>query len=92
MGKCVAAVYIFEHVFVGRLHAIFHHHESLSGQLAEIVECGFVDGIRASGDNQSDDVVLIECLLIFAFQCFEWCIGVGVGLEIGQKLHVGIFA
>ena len=88
----VASVDELERAVVGTLNAIFDHEESLLIEAAQVVEQfgGYAVGARPYHDAY--DIIHAQRLFIERLEMGEGSVGVGVGLEVGEILHVGVFA
>jgi len=78
-------------LITGTLNAIFHHQECMAVQFFQILKQFFRHTIRTRTDHQSYYPVYLQRLFIFTFQSFQFCISIGICLEIRQIFHLRIF-
>lgn len=87
----MASVDAAQRVVVGTLYAIFHDEEGMLRHLRESVEQGVAHTVGTRTYHYAHHVVYPQRLLIEAHQAVYGRIRVGIGLEIGEILHLRIF-
>ena len=90
--ESVASVDELQREVVGTLNTIFYDEEGTLIELAEIIEELVGHAVRSRANDDSHDVVDAQCLFVEYLKTVERVIGISIGLEVGQILHVGVFA
>lgn len=89
--KRMSAVDASEGIVVGTLHTIFHNEEGATVQVFQIVEEFIGYAVRSCADDDAHDIFDAEGLFVELAEMRDGGIGVGIGLEIGEILHLRIF-
>ena len=92
VGPRVAAVDGLQRGVVGAFGSILHYDLPGAVDLCERSQNLLIYAVGASADNQSLDAIDAQSLLVEGKQTIDRGMGVGVGLEIGEIAHLGIFA
>ena len=72
------------------LYTVLHEEEGALRELLEVVEEGLGHAVRARADDEPDDVFMTECLLVLRDAVLHLPVGIGVGLEVSEVLHLGV--
>ena len=87
----VPAVDASQRVVVSTLHTVFHDEEATLVQVFEIVEERVGHAVRARADDDTHNIFHLQGLFIELAETVDGGIGVGISLEVGQILHLGVF-
>lgn len=88
----VAAIDTRQRHVIDGFDAVFDEEEGEAVEFFEIVEEVVGHAIRTSAYDEPYDIGNGEGFFVFVFKVLEGIVGVGVGLEISEVLHVGVFA
>ena len=91
LGMGVTSIDAQECRVVDGLNAVFNNEESSTVQLFQIVKQSVRHAVGTGTDDDADDIGHGKRLFVFGFEMVERGVGVGVGLEVSQVLHLGIF-
>ena len=92
LSMSVTSVDALERGVIDRFDAVFDEEESALVELFELIQQGIRHTVRASANDQTDDIRNGKGFLIFGDEIGESIISVGVCLEVCEVLHVGVFA
>ena len=92
LSMSVPSVDALECGVIDRFDAVFNDEESALIELFEVIQQGIRHTVRASANNQTDDIWNRKGFLIFGDEVGESIVSVGVCLEVSEVLHVGVFA
>ena len=92
LSMSVPSVDALERGVINGFDAVFDDEESALVELFEVIQQGIRHTVRASANNQTDDIRNGKGFLIFGDEVGEGVVSVGVCLEVSEVLHVGVFA
>ena len=85
-GEVVAAIDMAECRIVARLNAILYGHIFLPSQAGKVVEFLLIYAVGSCANHDACHFGVRQSLIIALLEPLQRCIGVGVGLEVGQIL------
>lgn len=92
LSMSVPSVDALERGVIDRFDAVFDDKESALVELFEVIQQSIRHTVRASANDQTDDIKNGKGFLIFGDEVGEGVVSVGVCLEVSEVLHVGVFA
>lgn len=92
LSMSVPSVDALERGVIDRFDAVFNDEESALVEIFEVIQQGIRHTVRASANNQTDDIWNRKGFLIFGDEVGEGVVSVGICLEVSEVLHVGVFA
>ena len=81
----VASVDASEGTVVAGFDTVFYYYDMLPGQGCQIVQFGLVYAVRSGAYDDSGNQRMAQGFLVDLTQPVQGCVGVGIGLEVGQK-------
>ena len=91
LGVGVTSIDAQECRVVDGFDAIFDNEEGATVQFFQIVKQSVRHAVGTGTDDDADDIGHGKRLFVFGFEMVERGVGVGVGLEVSQVFHIGIF-
>ena len=85
-GEVVAAIDMAEGRIVARLNAILYGHIFLPSEAGKVVELLLIYAVGSCANHDACHFGVRQSLIIALLEPLQRCIGVGVGLEVGQIL------